>query len=76
MAQLTIYLDDDVFRGVKEAAQRDHLSVSRWARSKLLDGLTKAWPSEYFTLFGVLADSDLKRPPQGEAGDDLPRETL
>lgn len=76
MAQLTIYLDDDVFRGVKEAAQRDHLSVSRWARSKLVDGLTKAWPSGYFALFGALADSDLERPPQGEVGGDLTRETL
>ena len=76
MAQLTIYLDDDSFRKVKETAKRDRLSVSRWARRRLIEGLAQTWPSGYFELFGTLADSDLARPPQGKMGDDSPRDAL
>ena len=63
-------------RQVKAAARREKVSVSRWAREKLAQAASRAWPPGYFELFGALADSDLERPPQGDWNKDADREEI
>jgi hypothetical protein len=64
MAQLTIYLDEKTLRKVRNAAKLGQLSVSQWARKKLISAIEKDWPEDYFSVFGSLKDTDIDRPPQ------------
>jgi hypothetical protein len=76
MSQLTIYLDPESMRAVKSAARRERLSVSRWASVHLGAAARRAWPQDYFGLFGSLSDCDFQRAPQGDFAKDAPREAL
>lgn len=73
MSQLTIYLDPESMKRVRSAARTDKVSVSRWARARLCESLRRAWPPDYFALFGALRDSGLERPRQGTYADDAKR---
>ncbi len=76
MSQLTIYLDQESMRAVKSAARRERLSVSRWASVHLGAAARRAWPKDYFKVFGALADGDFRRAAQGGFEQDTPREAL
>jgi len=76
MSQLTIYLDEVSMREVKRSAQREHVSVSKWAKRRLCEAVRHTWPADYFGLFGALHDSDLTRPPQSDLPDDTDRKAF
>jgi hypothetical protein len=76
MSQLTIYLDEESLSRVKTAAERERLSVSKWARQKLTEAANRAWPEDYFELFGALRDTEFERPDQGAFDDDAARKEL
>ncbi len=76
MAQLTVYLDDRTRTRIEVAARKARTSVSQWVKEQLTAALENRWPADYFELLGSLADSDLKRPPELDAGDDIPREPV
>lgn len=77
MSQLTIYLDADTARRLEEAAKRDGVSVSRWAREHLKSSLDRGWSPEFFELFGsVREDDDFRRPDELLAEDDVKRHDL
>lgn len=76
MSQLTIYLDEKAMRDVKKAARRQHMSLSRWARTRLTAAAGESWPDGYFNLFGSLAGEAFERPPQGDGANDLKRKGL
>lgn len=76
MSQLTIYLDEKSMRAVKAAARRERLSVSKWAGMHLGAAARRAWPRDYFGVFGSLRDCGFERAPQGDLGKDVPREAL
>jgi hypothetical protein len=73
MAQLTIYLDDETFRKITQAAEEERSSVSKWVKKQLVTALERNWPAGYFQIVGSLADEEIERPEQREWEDDLPR---
>ncbi|MBI4605880.1 MAG: toxin-antitoxin system, antitoxin component [Planctomycetes bacterium] len=73
---MTIYLDERTLKDVQRAARRARVSVSSWVKDRLVGGLEKEWPPNYFAVFGRLAERDLERPDQGRLEDDSPREPL
>jgi hypothetical protein len=76
MSQMTIYLDDASVRAIKRSAKREHVSVSNWARRRLCEAVRDTWPTDFFTAFGALRDSDLERPPQPSPASDAKRQEL
>ena len=76
MAQLTIYLDERTLKKISAAARRSRESVSRWVKSRLAREIETGWPPGYFDLFGCLADTDFKRPSQGDFSTDVRRKPL
>jgi len=63
MAQLTIYLDAKSDRLIERAAKRDALSLSRWAREKLiLAAGAPAWPEGYAEVLGSISDRSFQAP--------------
>ena len=77
MGQVTLYMDEEFLDGLKTAARRERLSVSKWVK-KRLEGLVRdAWPAGYSDLFGSLAlEKDFKRPRQPSFSKDVRRERL
>ena len=76
MSQMTIYLDEPSMRAIKRSAEREHVSVSNWARKRLCEAVRETWPDDYFSTLGSLADSDFERPSQSDMPRDANRRTL
>jgi len=72
--QLTIYLDPKAERLIEHAAKREALSLSRWAREKLvLAAGAPSWPDGYEAVLGSISDRSFNAPsdPVG-IGDQIP----
>ncbi len=64
MANLTIYLDDKLEQRLRQAAQREQVSVSRLVAQLVASKVAASWPQEFLDLAGTWADEDLQRPTQ------------
>lgn len=73
MAQVTLYLDEEVDRVMRECAQAAGVSNSRWVADLIRRHAGAAWPPAVLGLAGAFPDfptaDDVR--PQGAA--DLPR---
>ena len=76
MAQITIYLPDEVEKKARKAAKSDGKSVSRWIADRLVDELDHAWPKAVLDAAGAIPDfPDLAELRKGY-GPDSPREPI
>jgi len=73
MAQMTIYVDDATQKAVEDAAARESVSVSRWARERLREAAAAAKPSSLKRFYGSIADEDFTEPEEIPRGKDAPR---
>jgi hypothetical protein len=70
MTTITIDLDDDLAREIKEAARREHKSVSEWVTGRVLTdrtavlaalearALDNGYPPGWISLYASLADDE------------------
>lgn len=57
MAQISLYVDDDVLTGLKERAAAQGVSVSRLTAQIIeADRRSSAWPEGWFDLYGSVPD--------------------
>lgn len=56
MGQITIYLDDENERRVKEAAKRAGIPVSRWVAQLVEEKACTSWPDAVRELAGAWPD--------------------
>jgi hypothetical protein len=69
MPHLNIYVDEPAGRLIAEAAKRESVSLSRWAREKLLAAAgAPDWPSGYGDVIGSLQDETFVEPAEDDAG--------
>ena len=73
MSQLTIYLDEELVSRVRQAADHDGISVSKWIARAIADRTMPHWPPEVLALAGNWSDEDIARPKHGR---DARRERL
>ena len=76
MAQLTIYLPDDLERRARKAAKTEGKSVSRWIADQLVSQLEDAWPQGVIHAAGAIPDFPSLEKIRKGYGPDAPRETL
>ncbi len=76
MSQLTIYLDDESIKKIENAAALERSSVSKWVKKRLIQSLENQWPTNYFSLFGSLAENDLQPISKLDFSHDAARESL
>ena len=76
MGQITIYMDDETLKKIEDAAHKEHDSVSKWVKKRLVRVLENSWPKDYFELFGSLRDDSFKRPAQPPWPKDRKRQTI
>ena len=56
MAQITIYLPDDIERKARKAARADNKSVSRWLATEVVRRLDDALPQDVIDAAGAVPD--------------------
>ncbi len=56
MAQITIYLPDDIENKARTAAKSDGKSVSRWIADQIAEGLEDGWPQSVLDAAGAIPD--------------------
>jgi len=76
MAQITIYLDPENERRLREAAADSGLSVSRWVAELIEERTRTQWPSAVRELAGAWHDFPDLETLRGEPAEDAERETL
>jgi hypothetical protein len=68
MAQLTIYLPDDVENKARRAAKANRTTVSRWVAEQISRSLRDSWPPEVLQAAGAFPDfPDLSEIRAGQA---------
>jgi len=76
MAQITIYLPDDVESKARKAAKAQKKSVSRWIADQIKHNVTKSLPQAWIDAAGAFPDfpdvAELRR----GYGEDAGRESL
>lgn len=60
MPQLSLYLDDATMEKIRNESSRQGVSISRFARTRLSEGVS-AWPSSFWSAYGAAA-SDFSLP--------------
>lgn len=82
MAQVTIYLDEETEKKMKNASQATGLSTSKWITSAIKDKLNNDWPDSIKNLAGSWADDDslddvlMVAEDTCKFGEDAPRESF
>ncbi len=76
MAQITIYLPDEVESKARRAAKADGKSVSRWIADQLASRLDDAWPRGVLDAAGAIPDFPSLEDIRKGYGPDAPRERL
>jgi predicted transcriptional regulator len=76
MAQITLYLDDDLAKRLQAAAQAADLSRSRWVADLIAAELRDTWPDEVVALAGAWPDLPEAETLRAEMGRDATREPI
>jgi len=74
MAQLTVYLDDDVLALVKAATKTAGISQSQWVADAIRRRVSTEWPPSVVALAGAWPDFPTAEEIRKSQGDDLSRE--
>jgi hypothetical protein len=76
MAQITIYLPDEVENKARKAARAKGTSVSRWIAEQVIDSIEETWPPGVLDAAGALRDFPGLREIRRGSGKDARREEL
>ena len=76
MAQLTIYLPDEIENKARKAAKAKRKSVSRWIADQITHSLQDTWPQGVLNAAGALPDFPSLEEIRKGYGQDAHRESL
>jgi len=76
MAQITIYLPDEIEAAAREAAETQQTSISRWIAEQITANLSSTWPAPVLKAFGAFPDFPEARELRRGYGKDARREPL
>ncbi len=76
MAQVTIYLDDETLKRMREAARREGMSMSAWLAGLVRERTRRSWPKEVAEFAGAWPDFPEAEQIREASGGDIPREPL
>ena len=76
MPKLSIKLDKKTFEQLKNKADKEHTTISKYAEKKLSESLHKEWPEHYSDLFGAIDDETFNVEKTLSFKNDVPRERL
>lgn len=62
MPQISLYIDETTLKKVENAAQRQHVSISKWVAEQIRTRIEPIYPENYELLFGSISDETFTRP--------------
>jgi hypothetical protein len=76
MAQVTIYLADEIEAQARKAAKARGTSLGRWIAEEVAEKVKNTWPPEVLAAIGSFPDFPEPAKLRGGYGTDAPREPL
>lgn len=76
MAQITLYLDEDTARRMRQAAQEAGVSQSKWVADLIKTRINDEWPRSVIELAGAWPDFPDAEALRSSEISDVPRESL
>ena len=76
MAQVTIYLADDLEARARKAAEVHGTSLGRWIADQVAEKVNNTWPPEVLNALGSFSDFPEPAELRNSYGVDVPRESL
>jgi hypothetical protein len=76
MAQVTIYLADEIEARARKAAKAQGTSLGRWIAEEVAEKVKNAWPPEVLAAIGAFPDFPDHSTLRQGYGKDAPREPL
>jgi ribosomal protein L18E len=76
MAQISLYIPEELFLQLREKAEQSHVSISKWVAQRIERELRDSYPIGFSDLAGSLAKNELIEPDRKSFGDDAAREVL
>jgi hypothetical protein len=76
MSQITIYLEPDLAQRMREAAEAEGISQSKWIARLVEERLDDMWPPEVLSLAGSMPDFPSLEEIRAFEGEDLPRDSF
>ncbi|MGA2715794.1 MAG: CopG family transcriptional regulator [Bryobacteraceae bacterium] len=76
MAQVTIYLADEIEAQARKAAKMRGTSLGRWIAERVAEEVKNTWPPEVLAAIGSFADFPDQATLRKGYGTDAPREPL
>jgi hypothetical protein len=74
MPQISLYIDEKTLKKVENAAQRQHVSISKWVAEQIKTKVEPTYPMDFESLFGSISDDTFMEPKEVALGFDLKRE--
>ena len=74
--QISLYIDEKTLKMVENAAQRQHISISKWVAEQIKTKVEPAYPLGFESLFGSISDTSFIEPTDISFGSDSTRERL
>lgn len=76
MAQVTIYLADELEAQARKAAQAQGTSLGRWIAEKVAEEVKNTWPPSVLAAVGAFADFPEETELRSGYSEDTPRESV
>ena len=74
MGQVTIYLEPEVEKKMREAAEKNGLSQSKWVANLIKEKTATTWPASIVNMAGSWKDIPTAEEIREGTGEDSPRE--
>jgi hypothetical protein len=74
MPQISLYIDEKTLKKVENAAQRQHVSISKWVAEQIKTKVEPIYPINFESLFGSISDDTFIEPKEVSFGSDAERE--
>ena len=56
MPQISLYIDEQTLKKVENAAQKQHVSISKWVAEQIRSRVEPIYPANFESLFGSISD--------------------
>ena len=76
MSQVTIYLEPELQKKLKETVHALQISQSKWIANLIREKLANEWPADVIALAGAWEDFPLAEELRQQEGLDTPRESF
>jgi hypothetical protein len=76
MPQISLYIDQQTLKKIESAAERQHISISRWVADQIRAKIEPIYPKGYEDLFGSITDESFIEPGEVAFSSDTQRESL